>query len=85
MKASKIIGGLLILIGFGSCANRPAKSKAAGEQPRETEVIADSVDVVPMRVMYGAPYRRFDPTRAPEDVQQGTEDTASEANQPEDK
>jgi hypothetical protein len=71
MKASKIIAGTLVVLGFGSavglgtgCANRARKSKAA-------EPAADSISVVrpgspgdiPIRVMYGvgtAPFREIE-------------------------
>ncbi len=62
MKMYKILAGMLVLIGFGSCANRPSKSKAPEKNPAETTVQADTVR--PILVMYGAPRREFDPGKA---------------------
>jgi hypothetical protein len=63
MKTSKIIAALLVLIGFGSCASRPSKSKAPAEQPA-SEVTVDSLVDIPIRVMYGPPNRLFTPAKA---------------------
>lgn len=61
MKGSKIIAAILVLIGFGSCANRPSKNKAPENNPEET-IQSDTIDV-PIRVMYGVPYRQFEPEK----------------------
>jgi hypothetical protein len=61
MKTRKIIAALLVLIGFGSCANRPSKSKAPAEQP---VVVTGSIVDRPILVMYGPPNRPFAPGRA---------------------
>lgn len=66
MKTNKILAGLLILLGFGSCANRAAKSKAAngGDQGQgQTEIKAENDSIAPIRVMYGPPRPRMQPER----------------------
>ncbi len=82
MKATKIIVAVLVLAGFGSCANRPSKSKAPKDTPQETTLQTDSTEVAPIRVMYGPPRRQFIPEkeiqeRAPQ--QENTETTAPPA------
>lgn len=60
MKTNKIIAGLLILAGFGSCCNRPSKSKGIQTQAGDT-VTTDTIK--PTRLMYGPPVRRFEPEK----------------------
>jgi hypothetical protein len=57
MKRNKIIATLLILIGFGSCAPRPSKSKAPKQITLDVEMKYDSVRMI--TVAYGAPYNNF--------------------------
>lgn len=63
MRTTKIISGLLILAGFGSCCNRPAKSKGVNTQTGDT-VTTDTIK--PIRLMYGPPVRRFEPEKVRE-------------------
>jgi hypothetical protein len=67
MKTSKIIAGLLVLIGFGSCAPRASKSPAPEQPALDVEVKADSIEIPRAVVMYGVPSRPFDPNRVPKE------------------
>lgn len=76
MKANKILAGLLILLGFGSCANRAAKSKSANcEQGQgQTEIKTEADSIRPIRVMYGPPRPRIQPERRPREAQAPAQD-----------
>lgn len=78
MRTTKIIAGLLILAGFGSCCNRPAKSKGVNIQTGDS-VTTDTIK--PIRLMYGPPVRHFEPEKAREyeggQGDQGTNDSDS--------
>ena len=73
---------VLVLIGFGSCVNRPMKSKAPENEPEEV-VEADSlrgVDVIPdMRMMYGVQRVPFQPEKAVREKDAPAEDTETPA------
>lgn len=61
MKANKIIVGLLVLIGFGSCCNRPSKSKASETNNTAREISTQEDSLRHIRVMYGPPRPRIIP------------------------
>lgn len=65
---NKIIAAILVLLGFGSCANRPSKSRAPENDSAADSVVVRSFDrdSVPIRVMYGTPYRPFEPQKVRE-------------------
>lgn len=55
MKGNKLIAGLLVLIGFGSCCNKPSKSKAQESNNAADEISVQEDSLRPIRVMYGPP------------------------------
>lgn len=67
MRSGRIIAGMLVLLGFGSCCNRASKSKAP-EQTAAPEMVADTSDITPIRMMYGVPRREFRPIKIKQDT-----------------
>ncbi len=63
MRSTKIIAAILVLIGFGSCANRPSKSKAPENTPEQTTMQADTTEIMPIMIMYGPPRPRMEPQK----------------------
>jgi hypothetical protein len=70
MKRSKLIAGLLVMLGFGGVVGlasgcgtaRASKSRTSESVPAADTLVIRDGDA-PVRTMYGVPPARFDPNR----------------------